>query len=236
MNGILISIVLILVIAILAGYVLNSLGPTIFKTKQVVEQIGKDVEKQNKKTEKENLLNKIKTSRDLSGLNFAGLDLRGYDFSGKNLDNTSWGQFKESRTVQMIDGIYKGAADIRGADFSNTDLRTIKLFTNCHNCDFSGANLSGMTFDKSSFMYSDFTNANLSGTKFNFAFFERNDFTNANLSNLEFNSCNMYSGSKFHISWNDFTNANLNGMEIKCSRVGYNYGTDYDKNQKSIFN
>ena len=44
----------------MAGYVLNSLGPTIFQAKKAVDQFGKEIEQQNKNTEKQNLLDKIK--------------------------------------------------------------------------------------------------------------------------------------------------------------------------------
>ena len=209
---------MILVIIILAGYVLNSLGPTIFQAKKAVDQFGNEIEQQNRVTEKNNLLDKIKNERNLSGLDLRNLNLQGYDFSGKILDNTNWGHY-----VQYGSALQTPGANIDGADFSNTDLRKVKHFESCQGCNFRGANLSGMTLDGFRFIDSDFTNADLSGMTIHLASFSRNDFTNADLSNSYISAKCSFPGT---VKDNDFTNADLRGMELKCLRIGYNIGAD----------
>ena len=185
-------------IIILAGYVLNSLGPTIFQAKKAVDQFGNEIEQQNRVTEKNNLLDEIKNERNLSGLDLRNLNLQGYDFSGKILDNTNWGHY-----VQYGSALQTPGANIDGADFSNTDLRKVKHFESCQGCNFRGADLSGMTIHLASF--------------------SRNDFTNADLSNSYISAKCSFPGT---VKNNDFTNADLRGMELKCLRIGYNIGAD----------
>ncbi len=206
---------------ILAGYALNSLGYTIFKTKQVVEQFGNEIEQQNRVTEKNNLLDKIKNERNLSGLDLTNLNLQGYDFSGKNLDNTNWGHYVAYGSSLMTPG-----ANIDGADFSNTDLRKVKHFESCNGCNFRGADFSGSDFDGFNFLNSDFTNADLSGMTIHLASFIRNDFTNADLSNSFITGASPHSCFPGAVRDNDFTNADLSGIELKCLHIGYNSGAD----------
>jgi hypothetical protein len=187
MNGILISIVLILVIVILAGYVLNSLGPTIFKTKQVVEQFGNEIEQQNKKIEKENLLNKIKTSRDLSGLSISGLDLSGYDFSGKNLSNVNFDLTTnvfnaDFRNTNLSGTVFE--THVSNADFTNTDLRKTSFLAKNKNVNFEGSNFSGNKMKLLECKGCNFSNSNLSYTVIERAVFNGSDFTNADVKDI----------------------------------------------------
>jgi len=224
---------------ILAGYALNSLGYTIFKTKQVVEQFGNEIEQQNKKTEKENLLNKIRTERNLSGWDLSGLNLKGYDLSGKNLSNVKFIQ-SDLTDVDFTNSNLNGAnferAKIYNADFSNMDLRNTIGFSGAMYSNFHGANLSGFT-GILRVVHSDFTNADLSGIKISRSSFSNNDFRNADLSdglwlggNLEgtipkgyYSNCSgIGNPSPMKFQNNDLTNADLSGTRFECYTMGSN--------------
>jgi len=226
------------VIVILAGYILNSLGPTIFKTKQAVDQFGKEIEKQNAETDVENLLKKIKNDQDLSGLNLSGLDLTGYDLSGKNLSNVKFNQ-SDLTDVDFTNSNLYGAsfesALIFNTNFSNMDLTNTSGIVNVRESNFHGANLSGLKL-QGMFLLNDFTDADLSGITSSKDYhvtgikldLSRNDFTNADLSDsylfggkgsgdnrrcVDLGNAGKYYG----IIWfNDFTNADLSGTTLDC--------------------
>jgi hypothetical protein len=174
------------VIIILAGYVLNSLGPTIFQAKKAVDQFGNEIEQQNKKTEKENLLNKIKTSRNLSGLTISGLDLSGFDFSGKNLSNARFDSTNLSgadfRNTNLSGTIFNNY--ISGADFSNTDLRKTTFLVRMENVNFEGANFSGNNMKLLECKSCNFSNSNLSYTVIERAVFNGSDFFNVGVKDI----------------------------------------------------
>ena len=118
-------------------------------------------------------------------------------------------------------------------------VEQVKQGKSCVDCDLKNADLSGISLIGIDLSESDLSGANLTdakigpGTKFKNA-----NLSNARLQNTEItgNNCDQPWMGCLMFEVTNFTNANFNGMEIKCSRVGYNYGTDYDKNQKSIFN
>ena len=173
-------------IIILAGYVLNSLGPTIFQAKKAVDQFGKEIEQQNKNTEKQNLLDKIKTSRNLSGLTISGLDLSGFDFSGKNLSNVSFDSTNlfgaDFRNTNLSGTIFNNY--INGADFSNTDLRKTTFLKGMQNVNFEGANFSGNNMKLLACRDCNFSNSNLSYTVIERAEFYGSDFSNTSVKDI----------------------------------------------------
>jgi uncharacterized protein YjbI with pentapeptide repeats len=232
------------VIIILAGYVLNSLGPTIFQAKKAVDQFGKDVENQNKLNDEENFLKKIRSEQNLSGWDLSGLNLKGYDLSGKNLSNV---KFIDSDLTDVdftnsnLNGANFARAKIYNTDFSNMDLRNIigfepRISPVFWYSNFHGANLSGFTGILRA-VHSDFTNADLSGIKISRSSFSNNDFTNADLSNglwlggnLEgtihknyYSNCSgVGNESPMKFQSNDLTNADLSGSRFECYTMGSN--------------
>ena len=193
-------------IIILAGYVLTSLGPTIFKANQAVEQIGKDVENYNTKINLENLLKKIKNEQDLSDMHLKNLDLSGYDFSGKNLSNT---HFDDSNLVNTdftnanLNGVVfspectgkswtgktgiceRDPLHLGGADFSNADLRNTTFKGKFGGVNFEGANFSGSNIEQLECGGCNFSNADLSYTVIHRFVSYESDFTNTNLENIK---------------------------------------------------
>jgi len=98
-------------------------------------------------------------------------------------------------------------------DFTGFDLRHIKTIRsyNLQEAKFSGANLSGMTFEDCCFHECDFTNANLSFTTFINVDLSRANFENANLEN----ACMNY----IVMARCNFTNASFKNTSMLCSDI-----------------
>lgn len=122
---------------------------------------------------------------DFSGVNWAGRDLHGVNYSGADFSKANLAH------VNFSGGSFTGtdfsSANLEGASFRNAHLS---------GCDFANANLSGADFSGATIANCDFTklnltNVNFSGAKIDGADFSKAVLNGANLSGARLTGCEL---------------------------------------------
>lgn len=113
----------------------------------------------------------------LQNANFANANLKGFNFSGINLDNAI---FREAN----LNGAKFSSSSLNGADFTNANLNSVdfknaKLF----GANFTNTNLNGANFIDTYLNRAIFCDANLSGANLRNSWIQNTKFINADLSN-----------------------------------------------------
>lgn len=152
--------------------------------------------------------------QDLSGKDFSGLSIYGYDLSGKNLQNASF-QFSDVSGTNFLGADLRGAsfksATLYGADFTNADMRGVNLDEACF---FQKATWTGTLLDpkweKLVKLFEDgqLTTTNLQGYDFSSVCFDEIYWKDADFSNATLKGALFNPGAR-DLSNTIFQNANL---------------------------
>ncbi|MBV9333313.1 MAG: pentapeptide repeat-containing protein [Candidatus Eremiobacteraeota bacterium] len=134
------------------------------------------------------------THCDFSGVNWAGRDLHGGNYSGADFSKANLERVNFSGS--SFEGTDFSSANLEGASFRNARLS---------GCDFANANLSGADFSGAHIAHCDFTNLNLTNVNFSGARIDGADFTKAtlngaNLSGATLTSCELTGVDLSHVN------------------------------------
>jgi uncharacterized protein YjbI with pentapeptide repeats len=142
----------------------------------------------------------------------AGLDLSSKDLTGYNLEGNDLRSFKFANAT--LDRVDLAGADLRGTSFDHAslagaDLRGAKMDTNTFlgSANLSGANLSGVAFAGANLAFTDLRGANLTGATFNgVKSFNSANLAGETLANLVFRGVSFVGA--------DLSGCNLTGADL----------------------
>lgn len=139
---------------------------------------------------KESLLKQYSENRNLSGKDFACIDLSGENLDGIDLSGALLEQVNFNKTSLKganLSGTVLSRADLRGADLFGADLRGANLGdVKAQQAYFSKSNLESAILSKGDFTNADFTYANLKDVEMLEITLNCSDFSNAVLNGASF--------------------------------------------------